>query len=108
MEASTKDPNSARVVSADDIIYETDNKPNENPISYFDIVNEWGLLLFITSKSIELGVLEKNQNDGFTIQILDDTSRANLPLLDDNETYSIGFGISFNTQNHIDLSKFKL
>jgi hypothetical protein len=106
IEASTKDPNGVRVVSSDDLIFETDNKPNENPMSYFDLVTEWRLILFITSKSTELGVLEKIENDGFSIQTLDDTSRATLPLLNDNDTYPVGLGISFNTQNQIDLSKF--
>lgn len=102
IEASTKNPNNVRIISVDDAILEVIDKPNENPMSYFDYINEWNLVLFITSKSTELVTLERSESHGFSCQVLDDTSRALLPLVNGKDTsHPLGLGISYNTQKEI-------
>jgi hypothetical protein len=71
-------------------------------------VEPWQMIMFASSRCTDVGVLKKEQqtDENFEIQTIDDTLRASLPMLNDDDTFPIGCALSFNCQKEVELSEF--
>ncbi|CAB4062355.1 NUP214 [Lepeophtheirus salmonis] len=81
----------------DDVTYATGEAPNQR--FSFKIINEWNLLLCVSTCSMELAVLGGSPDNSIWHQWMFANERAEMPMKDHkDERYPVGMGISFNSK----------